>query len=58
MNPLKCFLHLKILKSASKYLKIPAKVMKIVIFHNGWLKKQRFQMGHVGKQCANVPKLG
>jgi hypothetical protein len=27
------------LKSASKYLKIPAQVMKIVIFHYGWLKK-------------------
>jgi hypothetical protein len=34
------FLHLKMLKSASKYLKIPAQVMKIFIFHYGWLKKR------------------
>jgi hypothetical protein len=27
------------LKYASKYLKIPAPVIKIVIFHYGWLKK-------------------
>jgi hypothetical protein len=38
MTPLKVFLHLKMLKFASKYLKIPAQVMKIVIF----------QMGRVG----------
>jgi hypothetical protein len=43
------------LKSSSKYLKIPAQVMKIVIFHYGWLKKSH--VGHVGKH-ANVPKLG
>jgi hypothetical protein len=32
--------------------KIPAQVMKISFFHYGWLKKTRFQMGHVGKQCT------
>jgi hypothetical protein len=28
-----------LLKSASEHLKIPAQIMKIVIFHYGWLKK-------------------
>jgi hypothetical protein len=45
MTPLKCFLHLKMLKSASKYLQIPAQVMKIVIFHYGWLKKAEIPNG-------------
>jgi hypothetical protein len=37
-DPLKRSLHLKMIKYASKYLKIPAQVMKIVICHYGWLK--------------------
>jgi hypothetical protein len=33
--PLKHFLHLKMLKYAPKYLKIPSQVMEIVIFNKG-----------------------
>jgi hypothetical protein len=38
-RPLKHLLKLKMLKSASKYLTIPAHVMKIFVFHYGCLKK-------------------
>jgi hypothetical protein len=39
-TPLKCFLHLKMLQSASKYyyLKIPAQVMKIAAEKSGHSK--------------------
>jgi hypothetical protein len=37
--------RVKMLKYASKYFKIPAQVMKIVIFHYGWLKKAEIPNG-------------
>jgi hypothetical protein len=40
-DPLKRFLHHKMLKSASKYLKIPAEVMKIRCFSLWMVEKSQ-----------------
>jgi hypothetical protein len=45
------------LKYASKYLKIPAQVMKIVIFHFGWLKKAEIPNGPCRKSIKNWLKI-